>query len=54
MIGADVSANSRFDVWALREIETGFRREPPFYSNVGYRILGFVVEEVTGLPYPRP
>jgi len=52
MIGADMSANSRFDVWALRQTETGC---PPgtryLYSNVGYRALGFVVEEVTGLPY---
>lgn len=52
MIGADMSANSRFDVWALRETETG---SPPgtryLYSNVGYRVLGFVVEAVTGLPY---
>ena len=52
MIGADMSANSRFDVWALRETETGC---PPgtrwLYSNIGYRVLGFVVEEVTGLPY---
>ena len=24
MVGAELSANSRFDVWALREIETGF------------------------------
>jgi len=54
MIGADQSGSSRFDVWALRETETGF---PPgtryLYSNIGYRTLGLVVEEVTGLPYPE-
>ena len=52
MMGADMSANSRFDVWALRETEAGF---PPgsryLYSNVGYRALGFVIEQLTGMPY---
>lgn len=52
MTGAELSASSRYDVWALRETETGF---PPgtryLYSNVGYRTLGFVVEELTGKPY---
>jgi D-alanyl-D-alanine carboxypeptidase len=54
MVGADPSANSRFDVWALRDTVVGF---PPgaryLYSNVGYRTLGFVVEELTGMPYPE-
>ena len=52
MVGADMSANSRFDVWALRETEAGF---PPgsryLYSNVGYRALGFVIEQLMGMPY---
>jgi CubicO group peptidase (beta-lactamase class C family) len=50
--GSDVTSDSRFDVWALRETEAGF---PPgeryYYSNVGYRVLGCVLEEVTGVPY---
>ena len=54
MVGADVSANSRFDVWALRETEVGF---PPgteyLYSNVGFRTLGYIVEELTGKPYSQ-
>ncbi len=54
MVGADMSSSSRYDVWALRETEVGF---PPgsryLYSNVGYRALGFVVEEVTGKPHPE-
>ena len=50
MVGADMSANSRFDVWALRETEAGFAAGSRYlYSNVGYRALGFVVEEVTGV-----
>ncbi len=52
MLGADMSSNSRFDVWALRETETGCAPGTRYlYSNVGYRALGFVVEAVTGLPY---
>jgi D-alanyl-D-alanine carboxypeptidase len=52
IMGAEMTSDSRFDVWALRETETAV---PPgeryLYSNVGYRALGFVVEEVTGLRY---
>jgi D-alanyl-D-alanine carboxypeptidase len=52
MMGADMSADSRFDVWALRETETGFAPGTRFsYSNVGFRTLGFVVEELTGMSY---
>ena len=51
-IGADTSADSRFDVWALRETEVGFAPGDRFlYSNVGFRTLGFVVEELAGMPY---
>jgi D-alanyl-D-alanine carboxypeptidase len=52
--GPDLSSDSRFDVWALRDGETG---PPPgkhfHYSNVGYRIIGCVLEDVTGKPYPQ-
>ena len=52
MIGADMSSNSRYDVWALRKTEVGFAPGSRYlYSNVGYRALGFVVEELTGKPY---
>jgi D-alanyl-D-alanine carboxypeptidase len=52
MMGADMSSDSRFDVWALRETETGFAPGTRFsYSNVGFRTLGFVVEELTGMSY---
>lgn len=48
----DLSSNSRFDVWALRETETG---SPPgrhfHYSNVGFRVIGNVLEELTGRRY---
>ena len=52
MQGPDLSSDSRFDVWTLRESETG---PPPgehfHYSNVGYRVLGYVLEGVTDKPY---
>jgi D-alanyl-D-alanine carboxypeptidase len=54
VMGSDASADSRFDVWALRESETGFPPGERFhYSNVGYRTLGYVLEEITGSPYPE-
>lgn len=53
VMGSDLSADSRFDVWALRETEAG---SPPgerfHYSNVGYRALGYLLEELTGQRYP--
>jgi CubicO group peptidase (beta-lactamase class C family) len=52
--GADMTSDSRFDVWALRETETGFAPgERFYYSNVGYRVLGYVLEAATGTPYPE-
>ncbi|HEY7561658.1 MAG TPA: serine hydrolase domain-containing protein [Gaiellaceae bacterium] len=52
--GADLTSDSRFDVWALRETETGFAPgERFYYSNVGYRVLGYVLEAATGTPYPE-
>lgn len=48
----DLTSDSRYDVHALRETETGF---PPgahfYYSNIGYRTLGLMLEEITGQSY---
>jgi D-alanyl-D-alanine carboxypeptidase len=53
VIGADQSSDSRFDVWALRETEAGFPAGCHFhYSNVGFRALGYALEELTGQRYP--
>jgi CubicO group peptidase (beta-lactamase class C family) len=52
MVGADLSSNSRYDVWSLRDTEVGFPPGSRFlYSNVGYQALGFVVESLTGGRY---
>jgi D-alanyl-D-alanine carboxypeptidase len=52
--GSDVSADSRFDVWALREeLCPAAPGRHHYYSNVGYRALGYVVEELTGRRYPE-
>jgi CubicO group peptidase (beta-lactamase class C family) len=50
--GADMTADSRFDVWALRDTETGFAPgERFYYSNVGFRIIGYALEAATGERY---
>lgn len=49
-MGADFSDSSTFDAWIVRELET----EPPgryWYSNVGYKILGLVLEAVAARSY---
>jgi D-alanyl-D-alanine carboxypeptidase len=47
--GTEQAPYGLYDVWALRETETGF---PPgthwHYSSVGYKTLGFLMEELTG------
>jgi CubicO group peptidase (beta-lactamase class C family) len=50
--GSDISSDSRFDVWALRDTEATAPPGERFgYSNVGYKALGFALEEVEGRPY---
>jgi CubicO group peptidase (beta-lactamase class C family) len=50
--GGDSSSNSLFDVWSLRSTEVTV---PPgsvfWYSNVGYRVIGAVLEAIEGRPY---
>lgn len=51
--GTDCTPDPRSEVYALRELEVGF---PPgrhfFYSDLGYKVLGLVLQAVTGKPYP--
>jgi CubicO group peptidase (beta-lactamase class C family) len=50
--GADFSPDPHSIVWALRETETGFRPgERCHYSDIGYKILGLVLQEVRGQSY---
>jgi len=50
--GTEMTADSRFDVWALRDTEAGFAPGERFsYSNVGYRVLGYALEGATGERY---
>jgi CubicO group peptidase (beta-lactamase class C family) len=50
--GTEMTADSRFDVWALRDTEVGFAPgERYYYSNVGYRTLGYALEAAAGKPY---
>ena len=49
--GSDALPDHLAQIWALRETQTG---SPPgsffHYSNVGYQLLGAIVEQVTGRP----
>jgi len=50
--GMDFSAEARYEVYALRETEATVAPGTFFhYSNVGYKTLGLVLEEVLGRPY---
>lgn len=50
-IGTDDSADDRFAVWNLRNISPGFAPGERFhYSNDGYKLVGVVLEHVTGRP----
>jgi CubicO group peptidase (beta-lactamase class C family) len=50
--GTDIAADGRFEVWALRDQPV---LGPPgqyfSYSNVGFKILGYVIEEILGESY---
>ena len=51
--GSDLAVDSRYEVWALRESVAAPPGALAHYSNVGYKVLGFLLEAVTGKPYPR-
>jgi D-alanyl-D-alanine carboxypeptidase len=50
--GSDLAPHGLYESWALRETKTS---APPgeyfWYSNVGYKTLGFLLEELTGQSY---
>ncbi len=52
--GAEFTGESRYETWALRQTEAA---APPgthyHYSNVGYKALGLILEEMLGSFYPN-
>lgn len=51
--GSDFPPDQRCEVWALRETVAARPGAKARYSNVGYKVLGLVLEAVTGKPYSR-
>ena len=50
--GTDIGPHGLYESWALRESRTGAPPGEYFrYSNIGYKTLGFLLEEVDGRPY---
>jgi len=51
--GSEIAPASNYDVIALADTDAGFAPGAHFwYSNVGYRAVGLVLEAVTGHAYP--
>jgi CubicO group peptidase (beta-lactamase class C family) len=52
--GVDGTPEATFQVWRLRDLPPGSRPGRRFhYSNVGYKVLGLVIEAIEGEPYPE-
>lgn len=51
--GSDFSPDPRFEVWALRDSFAAAPGAKARYSNAGYKVLGLVLEAITGQPYAR-
>jgi CubicO group peptidase (beta-lactamase class C family) len=50
--GMDTAPDAASEVWALRELASGSAPGEHFhYSNVGYKVLGLIVEQLTDEPY---
>ncbi|MGH2616599.1 MAG: serine hydrolase domain-containing protein [Thermomicrobiales bacterium] len=49
--GTEFPLDARFEVWALRDTDAAPPGGRGWYSNVGYKALGLVLEAVTGKPY---
>jgi CubicO group peptidase (beta-lactamase class C family) len=51
--GSDFSPDPRYEVWALRESEASAPGVKARYSNAGYKLLGLLLENVTGKTYAQ-
>ena len=51
--GSDFAPDPRSEVWALRDSFAAAPGNKARYSNVGYKVLGLVLEAVTGEPYAQ-
>ena len=50
--GTDIGTHGLYEAWALRDSRTGSAPGSHFrYSNVGYKALGFLLEELDGRSY---
>jgi len=54
VMGIDATPEAAFQVWSLRDLPTFSAPGTRFhYSNVGYKVLGLVLEAVDGRSYPE-
>jgi CubicO group peptidase (beta-lactamase class C family) len=52
--GAEIATASNYDVVAVADSKVGFAPgEHLWYSNVGYRVIGWMLERVSGHGYPQ-
>jgi hypothetical protein len=52
--GTDFAPDTLYQVWTLRESEVGYPPGQYFhYSNVGYKLLGFLLEQLLQQPYEQ-
>lgn len=51
--GSDFTPDPRYEVWALRESEASAPGLKSRYSNAGYKLLGLMLEHITGKTYAQ-
>ncbi|MCA9880162.1 MAG: beta-lactamase family protein, partial [Thermomicrobiales bacterium] len=51
--GSDFAPDPRYEIWALRESEATAPGVKARYSNAGYKLLGLLLEAVTGQTYAQ-
>jgi CubicO group peptidase (beta-lactamase class C family) len=51
--GSDFAPDPRYEVWALRESEASAPGVKARYSNAGYKLLGLMLENITGKTYAQ-